>query len=43
MFKGFFRQEYVNWDDYKAKMNFIDEFNWQQSVRKENIRNSKAF
>ncbi|NQV08866.1 hypothetical protein HQ529_03380 [Candidatus Woesearchaeota archaeon] len=43
MFNGLFNNTYINWEDYKAKISFLDEFNWQQSVRKENMRNSKGF
>ena len=31
---------FLEWDDYKNKINFLDTFNWQQSVRRQNIRNS---
>ena len=31
------RQEYVTWDHYKQRVDFIDDFEWQQSVRKRNL------
>ena len=29
----------MEWDDYKDKIDFLEEFWWQQSVRRRNIRN----
>ena len=29
----------MDWNQYKAKIDFIEEYYWQQSVRKESIRN----
>lgn len=36
-----YKQEsnYLEWDDYKSKINFLDTFRWQQSVRRQSIRN----
>jgi hypothetical protein len=34
-------RDYVEWNDYKNKIDFLDTFNWQQSVRKQNIKNLK--
>jgi len=34
-----FRQGFMEWEDYKSKISFMDDFCWQQSVRRENIRN----
>ena len=31
--------EYVEWQEYKKRINFLDTFAWQQSVRKQSIRN----
>ena len=33
------KRKFLEWEDYKAKIDFLDFTNWQQSVRKENIRN----
>jgi len=35
----FFKKKYLNWEDYKARIDFLDIHYWQQKVRKENIRN----
>ena len=32
------KREYVDWEDYKHKVNFIDRFEWQQRVRRRNIK-----
>ena len=37
MFKK--QTKYMKWDDYKAKIDFLDFFWWQQSVRRRNIKN----
>ncbi len=29
----------MEWEDYKARIEFIEDFYWQQSVRKQSIRN----
>jgi hypothetical protein len=34
-----FKRNFVDWEDYKAKIDFIGDFYWQQSVRKQSIRN----
>lgn len=39
MFSIFFPQDYVEWDEYKAKIGFLDEFYWQQNTRKQTIKN----
>ncbi len=31
--------EFVEWQDYKKRINFLDAFAWQQSVRKQSIKN----
>lgn len=36
--KRLFSKEFVEWKDYKAKINFISDFNFQQDVREENVR-----
>lgn len=30
--------DYIKWDDYKKKVDFLDYFHFQQSVRKDNIK-----
>jgi len=34
-----FRPTYLSWAEYVEKVEFMDEFNFQQETRKENIRN----
>jgi hypothetical protein len=36
---NFFRKNFMDWEDYKEKIDFLDDFYWQQSVRKQSIRN----
>lgn len=31
------KEEYVSWDHYKQRIDFIDDYEWQQSVRKRNL------
>jgi len=31
------KKEYIEWDKYKAKIDFLDDFWWQQKIRKRNI------
>ncbi len=33
----FRKKRYLDWDSYKGKVDFMDTFNWQQSVRKANM------
>ena len=33
----FKKKEYMEWEDYKAKVDFTDQFYWQQGVRQANI------
>lgn len=33
------KTKYMEWKDYKAKIDFLDIFWWQQSVRRKNIKN----
>jgi hypothetical protein len=35
----FFKKNFIEWKDYKKKIDFIENFYWQQSVRKESLRN----
>ena len=37
--KKMFSKEFIGWDDYKRKIDFIDMFAFQQATRKHNIRN----
>jgi len=39
LIKRLFNNNYVSWNNYKNKIDFLDEFNFQQQVRKENIKN----
>jgi hypothetical protein len=34
-----FKRKFMDWEDYKAKIDFMEDFYWQQSVRKQSIRN----
>jgi len=34
----FKKREYIDWQDYSRLVEFTSIFNWQQSVRKNNIR-----
>lgn len=37
----FFKKKvWLSWKEYSRKIRFLDMFNFQQSVRKENIKNS---
>lgn len=38
---SFFRTDYMEWKDYKERVDFIDLFLWQQAVRRESIRNTE--
>jgi len=31
------KRTYINWDEYKEKVDFIDTLEWQQSVRRNNV------
>ncbi len=35
----FFRRKYLDWENYKARIDFLDVFYFQQATRKESIRN----
>jgi len=40
IFKNLFRKtQYLDWEKYAVKKAFIEDFYWQQSVRKESIKN----
>ena len=31
--------KYMNWEEYSEKIAVIDEFNWQQRVRRQSLKN----
>jgi hypothetical protein len=31
-------RKFLDWDQYENRVNFLDQFQWQQSVRKQNIK-----
>ena len=33
------KTNYMEWDDYKKKIDFLDVFWWQQGVRRRNLKN----
>jgi hypothetical protein len=35
----FNKTSYIEWNDYKKKIDILDLFWWQQSVRKRNLKN----
>jgi hypothetical protein len=39
MFSFLKKRNYVDWPDYKERIDFLELFHWQQAVRKENIKN----
>lgn len=39
LFKNLIPVRYMNWEPYKKKIDSMDIFYWQQSVRKQNIKN----
>jgi len=32
-----FKKEFLSWTDYKARMDFIEEFYWRQKVRRQEV------
>ncbi|MEK6948982.1 MAG: hypothetical protein AABX34_02080 [Nanoarchaeota archaeon] len=32
---NFFKKEFMSWEDYKAKIDILEDFYWQQRVRKQ--------
>jgi len=32
------KTKFLDWNEYKNKIDFLDIFKWQQSVRKQNVR-----
>ncbi len=37
--KRLFSRKFIGWDDYKARIDFLDKFNFQQQTRKQSIIN----
>lgn len=35
--KKYFKKEYMDWQEYEKRINFIDQYYWQQSIRQKNI------
>ena len=35
----FFRKRFIDWEAYMARVEFLEDLSFQQSVRKENIKN----
>ncbi len=33
-----FKNQYIDWNDYKSHIDFMDVFLWQQSVRRANLK-----
>ncbi|MFP4567306.1 MAG: hypothetical protein ACLFN8_00010 [Candidatus Woesearchaeota archaeon] len=33
------QKKYLDWGDYKNKIDFLDTLLWQQEIRKQNIKN----
>lgn len=40
MLKFIKKRKYMDWDNYKERIDFLDTFYWQQSVRKMSLQNS---
>ena len=36
--KQLFQRKYLDWDEYKAKIDFIDDYNFQQDCRKRMVQ-----
>ena len=36
--KRLFSNNYLEWEQYKSRIDFIDEYTWQQKVRKHNLK-----
>jgi len=39
LIKNLFNKKYLSWEQYKARINFIDTFHFQEQTRKESIEN----
>ncbi|MFH1849028.1 MAG: hypothetical protein ABH879_02470 [archaeon] len=40
MFGHIFKRTFMDWNDYKKRIDLLDIFCWQQAVRREHLRNS---
>ena len=38
---NWFNRKYMDWEEYKSKVDFFDLFYWQQSVRKSNLKEQR--
>ncbi|MFT4260861.1 MAG: hypothetical protein ACMXX9_00325 [Candidatus Woesearchaeota archaeon] len=38
--KLFGKTNYMDWQEYEKRVNFIDQFYWQQSVRQKSLKNT---
>jgi hypothetical protein len=36
---NFLKSKFMEWEDYKEKIDFLEVFHWQQNVRNESLRN----
>jgi hypothetical protein len=36
----FGEKKYMDWNEYEKRVNFLDHFHWQQSIRKSGIKNT---
>lgn len=35
--KKYFNKEYMDWQEYERRINFIDQYYWQQTIRQKNF------
>ncbi len=35
--KYFQKDKFMDWEEYEKRVNFLDHFYWQQSIRKRNV------
>jgi len=40
LFKKLFKTKFVEWNDYQAKIDFLEYFYWQQGVYKQSLKNT---
>ena len=36
---NFFKRDFMEWQEYKKKIDIIDDFYWRQNIIKQNLRN----
>ena len=36
---NFFKREFMEWEEYKKKVEIFDDFWWRQNVRKQSLKN----